>query len=108
MLAIRPPRSDARRAFFMERNIFKKNYDDPVTFRVTPALRGVSRTKAYNTENNLQLKNTLIMGTIIGLIIRGILSLAVANCAENNGKSFGGYAALSFFVSPIVGYIFAR
>lgn len=87
---------------------FEKKFDCPVTFRVTPALRGVSRTEAYNTENNLQLKNTLIMGTIIGLIIRGILSLAVANCAENNGKSFGGYAALSFFVSPIVGYIFAR
>ena len=48
------------------------------------------------------------MGYIIGLILRGILSLAVGNCAENNGKSFGGYAALSFLVSPIVGYIFAR
>ena len=46
------------------------------------------------------------MATVIGLIIRGFLSLAIANRAEEKGKSFGDYAALSFFVSPIVGYIF--
>ena len=46
------------------------------------------------------------MATVIGLIIRGFLSLAIANRAEEKGKSFGGYAALSFFVSPIGGYIF--
>lgn len=46
------------------------------------------------------------MATIIGLIIRGFLSLVIANKAEEKDKSFGGYAALSFFVSPIVGYIF--
>ena len=47
------------------------------------------------------------MATIIGHIIRVILSIAIANRAEEKGKSFGGYAALSFFVSPIVGYIFS-
>ena len=77
-----------------------KSFDCPVTFRVTPTLRGVS------TENNYQLKTRKIMATVIGLIIRGFLSLAIANRAEEKGKSFGGYAALSFFVSPIVGYIF--
>jgi hypothetical protein len=45
------------------------------------------------------------MGIFFGIIIWIILCFVVANGAQKRGRSFGGYFALSLFLSPFIGMI---
>jgi hypothetical protein len=45
------------------------------------------------------------MGIFLGIIVWIILCFVVANGAQKRGRSFGGYFALSLFLSPLIGMI---